>query len=222
MLLSGRGYATFRREACLLIETSRCQCSLCLPPHHAAPRPLRSYSYSGRAGSRMKSTFYPSCALLTRATGNPPRIQSLAAPASVLSNSRHHPQHTPATAPSDRSHNAPGDCSIVHNLPRHAVSQHRSLSPFPVASTGPLPWSAASQGDQTTKLTGVRSSFSGHQHLELKQLHDRYGPIVRTGNIPLPWVVPLLILLRTQRALHRRRRLSLRHLRSFWPPQRRM
>lgn len=36
---------------------------------------------------------------------------------------------------------------------------------------------------KVTKLTSVQSTFSGRHHLIVKELHDRYGPIVRTGKV---------------------------------------
>ncbi|KAJ7123341.1 cytochrome P450 [Mycena filopes] len=32
-----------------------------------------------------------------------------------------------------------------------------------------------------TKLTGVYLTYTGHQHLAIKQAHDKYGPVLRTG-----------------------------------------
>jgi hypothetical protein len=61
------------------------------------------------------------------------------------------------------------------------------LSPFhPLYHVpGPVIW-------RITKLTGVWRSFTGHQHIYIKRAHDRYGPVIRTGNWTLyyslsPW-----------------------------------
>jgi hypothetical protein len=47
---------------------------------------------------------------------------------------------------------------------------------------GPLLW-------RVTKLTGIWMTWTGHQHIYIKQAHDKYGPVLRTGNWPLQVVL---------------------------------
>lgn len=61
-------------------------------------------------------------------------------------------------------------CTLCASIGLYRLSPFHPLSGFP----GPVL-------HKLTKLSGVWSSFIGHQHLIVKRLHDKYGPVVRVG-----------------------------------------
>jgi hypothetical protein len=62
-------------------------------------------------------------------------------------------------------------CSLSLSIILYRLSPIHPLYHVP----GPILW-------KITKLTGILVSFTGHQHLYFKRAHDKYGPVIRTGN----------------------------------------
>ncbi|KAF8207255.1 cytochrome P450 [Mycena galopus ATCC 62051] len=61
-------------------------------------------------------------------------------------------------------------CSLCVSIILYRLSPLHPLYHVP----GPRLW-------RVTKLSGVFMAWTGHQHLYMKQAHDKYGPVVRTG-----------------------------------------